>query len=209
MTEPVTAAPPASRISQSEAAKPGWQRFKNFCASKCCAITTFSAAFLALSKKWRLYAITYFLVLLLGLSIITLRQRAQYSAAYDLKAGHQVNAADLNAHSIDIFRMFRPDRNPIVGKYLKTDVGHNKVIWARNLSATPPAMIEANVVQVRLSENAVVEKFRRSGSKVILTSADSTEKHEGVIIGATGKPESGESKSETKATSAEHHGPDR
>lgn len=182
---------------------------KNCLASTGRAITKFWARLVRLSKKWRLHAIIYFLVLLLGLGIITFRQKAQYAAAYDLKAGHEIKAADLKAQDPGILKMFQPDPNLIVGMYLKTNVGANTPIWTRNVTATPPVTVEGKVLQVRLTGDAVIEKFRQTGSKVILSSPDSTEKHEGVIISVPGKPETDTSKSEAKATPAGQHLPDR
>jgi len=166
------------------------------------AVTNFFISVFRVIYRWWLFALTYFAVLVIGLYLITIRQRAQSIAALDLKADHQIQPSDVRSPVDCIPPIFRVDQKVIVGKYLKNDIDSGKPIWQNSVSSAPIATTDTqgDVVQVRLAEGAASAKFLQPKSKVVLSSTDSTEKSEGVIIGTVGKSSPRRSKGETSAT---------
>src|SRR5262249_32219501 len=152
--------------------------------------------------RWWLFAVTYCVVLLVGLCLITIRHRAQYVAALDLKADHLIQSSDLRSPINRIPRIFQVDQKIIVGKYLKNDIDSGKPIWQNSVSSRPMVTTDAqgDVVEVRLAEGTASAKFLQPKSKVVLSSTDSTEKSKGVIIGTPRKTAPRGAKDETDAT---------
>jgi hypothetical protein len=58
---------------------------------------------------------------------------------------------------------------------------------------------QGDVIEVRLTESTASAKFLEPKSKVVLSSTDSSERSEGVIIGTVGKSSTRGSKGETGA----------
>jgi hypothetical protein len=185
---------------QGSTKAPRLKAIKKWVGDSVHAVTTFSV--LKVMYRWWLFALTYGVVLGIGLGLITIRQRAQYIAAVDLKTDRPIQSSDLRSPVDRIPRIFRVDQKIIVGKHVKNDVDRGKPIWQNNLSAAPAVTSDTpgNVVQVRLNEGTVSATFLQPKSKVVLSSTDSTEKSEGVIIGTPTKTAPRESKGETGAT---------
>jgi flagella basal body P-ring formation protein FlgA len=126
-----------------------------------------------------------------------------------LKAGHLIEHSDLRSPIDRIPRVFRVDPKVIVGKYLKNDIDSGKPIWQNSVSSAPmvSADTQGYVVQVRLAEGTAPAKFLQPKSKVVLSSTESTDKREGVIIGTVGKSSPRGSKGETGATGKDKTSP--
>jgi len=161
----------------------------------------------SLVKRWWLYGLLYLVVLIIGLLMITVRQQLQQVATHHLKAGTELNRADLRPQGPSFLASFQQDSDQMVGKYLKTDVDANNPIWSENLTATPFVTTEDFVVKVKLGRNAVAAKFLQPNSKVVLTSENSAEKHEGVVITTTGNVASGGVNSGTNAAKPDRRSP--
>jgi hypothetical protein len=187
---------------QGSAKRPPPKTTEKSLDSLSCPVAKFFSGSLRIIYRWWVFAVTYCVVLGVGLYLITIRQRAQYIAALDLKADHLIQSSDFRPPINRIPRIFQVDQKIIVGKYLKNDIDSGKPIWQNSVSSAPIATTDSqgDVVQVRLAEGTASAKFLQPKSKVVLSSTNSDEKSEGVIIGTSTKTAVRGSKGETGAT---------
>lgn len=159
--------------------------------------------------KWKALVSIYVLILFLGLGIIEARGRAaglhptwvdrapllvasynwffrpermHYLAAIDLKPNHKIEPTDLTQLDLAMSN-YLPDRNSLVGKYLKKEVRAGQAVLPKSVADAPtlPPDSDKWMVTLRVTADPKSEKTLQPDSTISLL-LPSNEKLEGKIV---------------------------